>query len=65
MKVMKDRLTAVKNQVQILLENLVNKMKKWMTLTEKKVDKLNNSATSLAMIIEKLVKKVGLNSSNS
>jgi hypothetical protein len=40
-------------------------IEKRIASTEEKVDKLDKSATSLAMIVEKLVAKVGLNSSDS
>jgi hypothetical protein len=40
-------------------------MEKRIALIEEKVDKLDKSVTSLALIVEKLVDKVGLNSSDS
>jgi hypothetical protein len=65
MKVIKEKLGAIESQVQTSLESLLNKMKKRMTLMKKKVDKLDKLATSLALIVKKLVDKVRLNLSDS
>jgi hypothetical protein len=65
MKAMEEKLGAIESQVQTSLESLLDKMEKRMASTEEKVDKLDKSATSLALIVEKLVDKVGLNSSDS
>jgi hypothetical protein len=64
-KAIKDKLAAVKTQVKTSLESLLNKMEKRMALTEEKVDKLDKSATSLALIVKKLVEKIELNLSDS
>jgi uncharacterized coiled-coil protein SlyX len=64
-KAIEDKLAAIESQVQISLESLIDKMEKRIASTEEKVDKLDKSATSLTMIVEKLVAKVGLSPSNT
>jgi two-component sensor histidine kinase len=57
MKPLENKLTVI--------ESLLDKMEKRMASTEEKVDKVDKSAITLAMIVEKLVEKVGLNPSDS
>ena len=64
-KAIEMKLGAIESQVQTSLESLLDKMEKRMASTEEKVNKLDRSATSLALIVEKLVEKAGLNSSDS
>lgn len=67
---MENKFAVIESKVQTLtsLEDLLEKMEKRMASTEEKVtkvDKLEKSATSLAMIVEMLVEKVGWNPGDS